>query len=261
MIPKILHQTSAIAALPGVLAANARRLRELHPGWAYRFYDDAAVEAFIEKRGNPALMKAYRRIHPAYGAARADLFRYLLMYVEGGVYLDIKSSALRPLDEVLRPDDSYVLAHWPNRPDESHAKFGLHPALDNPRGEFQQWHIMCAPRHPFLAAVLRVVLANIDAYDPAQHGVGRPATLQVTGPIAYSQAIKRALRSGKVHAGYRLAETHTELGLIYSVVERQGMGAHQLLVSPRHYSSLTEPLILRELVSSEERTNPDAAIQ
>ena len=35
----------------------------------------------------------------------ADVFRYLAVYREGGVYLDVKSTVTCPLDEVLSPDD------------------------------------------------------------------------------------------------------------------------------------------------------------
>jgi len=47
-IPKIIHQTFYDRNLPERLQVNVQRLRELNPGWEYRFYDDADVEAFIK---------------------------------------------------------------------------------------------------------------------------------------------------------------------------------------------------------------------
>ncbi len=38
---------------------------------------------------------------PRYGVVLADIFRYLVIYNEGGVYLDIKSTVNRPLDEII----------------------------------------------------------------------------------------------------------------------------------------------------------------
>lgn len=241
MIPKILHQTCATATLPDVLVANVKRLREINPGWEYRFYDDRAVLAFIERHYPPQVVAAYNSINPAYGATRADLLRYLVLYLWGGVYLDIKSSVTRPLDEVLQPQDSYLLAHWPNRAKEHYPGWGRHAELRSfPRGEFQQWHVIAAPGHPYLRAVIGSVLGNIARYDAARHGVGKRGALRVTGPIAYSLAIASQLR----HGSHRLLDTHEELGLVYSVVDGQGLQAHKKLFA-RHYSTLTEPVVLR----------------
>ena len=38
-------------------------------------------------------------------------FRYLLMYEIGGVYLDIKSTANKKLDDVLEENDAFILSH------------------------------------------------------------------------------------------------------------------------------------------------------
>ena len=111
-IPRIIHQTFYERTLSPELQANVDRLRALNPGWEYRFYDDADIAAFIRENYPPLIWAYYQRIDSRYGAARADLFRYLLMYKVGGVYLDIKSTAMRPLDTVLCPDDRFILSKW-----------------------------------------------------------------------------------------------------------------------------------------------------
>ena len=50
---------------------------------------------YIRREYGESILSCYLRIDPVYGAARADLFRYLLLYRTGGVYLDIKSAARR----------------------------------------------------------------------------------------------------------------------------------------------------------------------
>ena len=100
-IPRILHQTYHAADLPEPLRKNVEQLKQANPGWEYRFYDDAAIERFIAGTYGQRILGYYRRINPEYGAARADLFRYLLIYAVGGVYLDIKSRATQPLDVLL----------------------------------------------------------------------------------------------------------------------------------------------------------------
>ena len=45
------------------------------------------IETLIRERLGSEIYGFYQRINPIYGAARADFFRYLLMYAQGGIYL------------------------------------------------------------------------------------------------------------------------------------------------------------------------------
>lgn len=235
-IPKIIHQTFYDKALAPELQNNVDKLKELNPCWEYRFYGDVEIENFIKLNYPPLVWNYFCRIDDAYGAARADLFRYLLMYKCGGVYLDIKSSLNKPLDETIRPDDCYVLSHWKNGAGEPYEGWGVHKDLVGiAQGEYQQWHIACAPGHPFLKAVIETVLANIDSYNPALHDVGRYGVLRVTGPIAYTIAINRLISKHRV----RIVDDHAELGFEYSIYTT---------TDPRrafktHYSALKVPIV------------------
>jgi mannosyltransferase OCH1-like enzyme len=239
MIPKLIHQTAP--ALPNQLAANVEDLRARNPGWEHRLYDDADIERFIAATYGREMLQVYRRINPAYGAARADFFRYLVVYAVGGVYLDIKSSAQLPLDCIVAPFDRYVLTVWPNGPGEPFQGWGFHAELPEcRRGEFQNWHVIAEPRHPFLEHVIAHVIDNIACYDGAR--VGDVGVWGTTGPIAYSRAIAPLLSA---HA-HRLAGTHLDAGLVYNVLSDREMGAHRAFFGV-HYSALREPLVLPPL--------------
>lgn len=231
-IPRIIHQTFYERELPAQLAANVAHLKAANPDWEYRFYDDADIVDFIEQHYSAGVTERFHRISPKYGAARADVFRYLLMYKVGGVYLDIKSLAARPLNDVLRPDDRFILSGW----NEDMQSWGSHYELrDIPTGEFQQWHIVCAPGHPYLKAVLENVMANIDQYIPSQHGVGKNGVLRVTGPIAYT----RAIHAVQEQFPHRVADSNLELGFEYNVYRNQ---SHETAFKS-HYSLQTAPLV------------------
>lgn len=234
-VPRIIHQTFYTSDLPADLRKNVDHLKALNPGWEYRFYDDAAIVDFILKNYPPVVLQYFERIDPRYGAARADLFRYLLMYKVGGVYLDIKSTATRPLDEVLLPEDRFLLSEW-NNESAGFDAWGKHYELNDFGGrEFQQWYIACASGHPFLRAVIDNVLHNIDTYIPGLHGTGKPGVLRVTGPIAYSLAIHR-IRSAHPH---RLVNSQKDLGLQYSVMK---VDSHKTQFKS-HYSLQTHSVI------------------
>jgi mannosyltransferase OCH1-like enzyme len=235
-IPRIIHQTFYERTLNDKLQGNVDHLRALNPGWEYRYYNDDDVDAFIQNNYPPLIWEYYERIDKRYGAARADLFRYLLMYKVGGVYLDIKSSARLPFDTVLKPDDRFILSKWHDENGEyEHIEF-IYDLRHILGGEFQQWHVICAPGHPYLKAVLEQVLANIDTYDPYLHQIGKRGVLRVTGPIAYTLAILRILDDHP----HRELDGRNQLGLDYNIY---GDNLNHQPLFKGHYSRQTAPIV------------------
>jgi inositol phosphorylceramide mannosyltransferase catalytic subunit len=236
MIPKIIHQTFPTTKVPPAIERNIETLK-LSQRWDYRFYDDAAVRSFIAERYDAEMLRRFDSINPAYGAARADLFRYLLMYEVGGLYLDIKSSVTASLSAILREDDEYLISQWTREPRIVGYGFGQFKDLAHvPGGEFQQWFIAARPKHPFLKAVIERVSSNIDNYSGE---VGKVGVIRTTGPIAYTLAIAPILDQHP-HRRIKAHESH----LRYNILDNADLHAHRLLFKP-HYSTLTTPIILK----------------
>ena len=112
----------------------------------------------------------------------------------------------------------------------------LLPAMK--RGEFQNWHIISVPQHVFLHHVIGKVIDNIIKYHPDSFGVGSYGVVKTTGPIAYSQAIMPLLAG----APHRLAGSHLDMGLVYN---KRGGLSHRVNYEKKHYSVMTEPIILQ----------------
>jgi mannosyltransferase OCH1-like enzyme len=233
-IPKVIHQTSTYDFMPKEIEDNILFLKRMNPSWEYRIYNEADIQQYISQYF-PSLLGVYFSINEKYGVMKADLFKYLLIYNEGGVYLDLKSSFSMPLSDVLLPDDAYLLSHW----DWSgqFKNYGNHPEIANPKGEFQQPFIIASKGHPFLKAVIETVVNNIRHYDYLKDGAGKKAVLRITGPIAYTLAITPLLAQYKS----RLVHSEKDLGYIFSIYTDRKVHESKF---KNHYSTLTEPLIL-----------------
>jgi mannosyltransferase OCH1-like enzyme len=236
MIPKLIHQTFRDGNLPKEIQSSIQNLKYRNPAWHYHFYDDTDRFLFLRKHCDERIVKAYNSINPLYGAARADFFRYVLIYHLGGLYLDVKSTTNRNLDTVMA-GKQYLLSHWDNGRNGTHKNWGLH-FPDFPRGEFQQWFIASVPGHPFLKSVIDSVLHNIETYSPERSGVGQTGVIRTTGPIAYTQAIRPIQHLHKHH----LANNNHELGLVYNIY-RNSLPLYNSKFP--HYTQLTDPIVLR----------------
>lgn len=237
-IPRTIHQTLPDKSrLPVEVRENIARLKALNPGWRHVFHDDQDVQDFVRLNYGAEMLKVLNSINPLYGAARADLFRYLLMFKEGGVYLDIKSGCTVPFESFVRDDDVLLLSHWRNGVGERFQGWGMH-GTDGVQSEFQNWHIICAPGHPALQAVIEAVVTNVRSYSSRRFGVGALGVLRTTGPIAYSKAIAPLLGE---HS-HRLFDSE-EAGLVYSVFFTDTSNARHRKLFKQHYTRLKLPLV------------------
>lgn len=75
------------------------RFRRFSNGYQILFYDDEQCEQSLCAFG-PTVTEKFQNLH---GAHRADLWRYCMLYLYGGVYTDIKTVFTRQLDDVA-PD-------------------------------------------------------------------------------------------------------------------------------------------------------------
>lgn len=134
-IPRVIHQTFETPHVPDGMAAAARSWSALNPRFDWCFHDATARRRFLSSTFGGDVLRAYDALDN--GAFKADLWRYCLLYHQGGVYADIDMVCLTDLDLILRREDTLVAA-----PD------GYQPwALSN-------GFLCAAPRHPILRAAI-----------------------------------------------------------------------------------------------------------
>ena len=97
MIPKIIYQTWYKKDIPKPIQNAINLMMEQNPNYSYQLYDDTDIDEFIKSNFNQTIYLAYKSL--TVGAAKADLWRYLILFKHGGVYLDIDSVIYGKLDE------------------------------------------------------------------------------------------------------------------------------------------------------------------
>lgn len=236
-IPKIIHQIylQGEVNIPDNIKASVHELRQRNPNWEYRLYDETQILKYIQQHYGQETLDTYLLINENYAAARSDFFRYLLMYQEGGVYLDLKSSCAVPFDDILHHDDEFIICGWENEAGQQYQGYGINKHLKSLKnGEYQQWNIITKPHSPFLKAVIDEVNFRIHHYTPMKYHVGRKGVLNTTGPVPYSLAIEKIIQTQAYK--YRYERFASELGLIY-------INADTSVVNKNHYRLQINPVV------------------
>ena len=96
MIPKIIHQTWKTKNLD-CFSSCVESIKNLHKDYQYKFYSDEECRNIV-KEDFKEFLNVYDSMVPV---EKADLFRYLIVYRDGGVYLDIDCFCIKNLDYLI----------------------------------------------------------------------------------------------------------------------------------------------------------------
>jgi mannosyltransferase OCH1-like enzyme len=97
VITKRIFQTyHTISRIPSDVFEN---IAKYAPGYTHEVYDDAQCLAFLTQYFTQKVCSTFTNMKD--GAHKADLVRYALLYVYGGVYLDIKTELILLMDECI----------------------------------------------------------------------------------------------------------------------------------------------------------------
>jgi mannosyltransferase OCH1-like enzyme len=88
VIPLHIYQTWNTKRLPSKMKECVDRLKHMNPEFTHHLFDDDDCRNYIQKNFDTNVLQAYDTLIP--GAYKADLWRYCVLYKEGGIYMDIK---------------------------------------------------------------------------------------------------------------------------------------------------------------------------
>ena len=140
-IPRVIYQTFKSARLPPGLEKAAQTWQDMNPDYSYELFDDAKMHTYVFEHFGEREWMALRSA-PS-GALKADLWRYLVIGREGGIYADVDSVCERPLGEWLDNREGKLVA-----------------ALNGPpRFDLSQFAFAAPPGHP---VILRAAAQAVD---------------------------------------------------------------------------------------------------
>ena len=111
------------------------------------------------------------------GAYKADLWRYCVLYIHGGVYVDIKAQLLVGLNDVISEDIQFLSIK--DKPSDS---------SNSLLSTYILQAFLCAkPKHAFLKKAIDLIVSNVESGDYGYE------TISITGPGLIGKAINMVL--------------------------------------------------------------------
>lgn len=198
-VPRILHQTGASRCVTRQVGKAISTWKEwlhsklgqqspsLSSSWSYYYHDDAALHRLLKRHAAEIpLLKVVLDSDCFWrygGTLHADVWRYLILWLYGGVYADVDAV---PSEETIQAVHGGLLGRALQHNRSIDALFVVEQYH-----LLSQYFIATTPRHPLMWYALETALLNLYTYAPDTAVL--PAALY-TGPHALHKAFQRFMK-------------------------------------------------------------------
>ena len=188
-IPKKIFQTWETSEVTEGMHSAVQTWINKNPDWEYYFFDAQARRNFIKDNFSKEVVNAYDQLIP--GAYKADLWRYCVLYIHGGIYCDIKQELLTSLNSVLTKDIEFLSFKDRDVYDPRMLRMDKFYTNKKMSSNIYQAFICSKPRHSFLKHAINMIIKNI------REGYYGYNPICITGPALLAQAVNICLKQPK----------------------------------------------------------------
>lgn len=177
----------------------------MNPGYQYSLLGAKSADDFVNRHfsDDPSILAVYHTLRNP--GMKTDFLRYLVMLAEGGVYSDLDTWALQPVDdwvpEYLRGSVRAVVGiEFDQLDGERPPGFGDEPSYMTHEVQFCQWTLAAVPGHPIYRTMVDETLRAVRRLAAAKETTVsnlRPSGYEViitTGPAAWTDVVFRHLQ-------------------------------------------------------------------
>jgi mannosyltransferase OCH1-like enzyme len=217
VIPLKIYQTWITKNLPPKMKECVESLKNKNPRFEYFLFDDNDCREFIKTHFRPDVLNAYDNLIP--GAYKADLWRCCVLFINGGIYIDIKFNCVNGFKLIeLTEKEHFVKDRVP--------PLSIHNAL-----------MVCKAGNPFLLRCIRTIVNNVN------NKFYGSSPLDPTGPILLGNIILKnnlKLNIDMAHhneGGYIIYKNRFIISTEYNEYDSERRQTYKK-INLKHYSEL-----------------------
>lgn len=170
-IPKVIYKTGKETKenLSPEIKDLFYRIKKNNPNFEIKYYSDKDCEEFLENNFGLEIISVYKKLRP--GSFKADLFRYCIIYKNGGIWSDLTDDFLVPIEDIINfKKDNLVLV----RDSECRGYSGI-----------QIGFMASVPNNPIFLEVINKVVFNV------KNNFYGKSPLDVTGPKVFYDVLNK----------------------------------------------------------------------
>jgi mannosyltransferase OCH1-like enzyme len=123
------------------ITTRVELLKRQNPGFKFFLFDDNDCANFIQQHFDKDVLDAYNNLNP--GAYKADLWRLCILYIYGGIYLDIKLCCMNGFKLIELTEKNHFVK-------DRLGPLSIYNAL-----------MACQKSHPFLLLSINKIVENV----------------------------------------------------------------------------------------------------
>jgi hypothetical protein len=147
-IPMKIFQTWHSKVLPPYMKKCVDKLKQDNPEFNHFLFDDNDCRNFIKEYFDSDILNAFDYLKP--GTYKADLWRYAILYIYGGIYLDIKYQSAYGFKFKYFLDKEYFVLERPSSIFWAPDSYGIYNAM-----------MICKPKNPLLLNAIYKIAENV----------------------------------------------------------------------------------------------------
>lgn len=175
-----------------IVSQSIANCKQLNPGFTFHIMDDTDIQKFVEQKA-PTLLPIFNQLQ---GVERSDFWRYLVLWSQGGYYIDSDINCLKPFtawDDAFLHRAKAIIGIESINPGSDRNHLGFCCPV-----QYTNWAMASAPGHLLFEHVIDVILdfyavANRDESSLEAQRRGRDHIVYKTGPGALSRAVEHYL--------------------------------------------------------------------
>ena len=141
IMPLTIYQTWYTKNLPPKMKECVELLKKQNPKFEHFLFDDEDCRNFIKTNFSNDVLNAYDNLIP--GAYKADLWRLCVLYINGGIYIDIKFSCINDFKLIELTENNHFVKDRVN-------PLSIYNAV-----------MACEKNYPFLLQAINKIVSNV----------------------------------------------------------------------------------------------------
>lgn len=207
IIPNNFFQTYRTSLIDDEHASLLKFFREANSDFNFYFFDDQKMDEYM------LLHWRHRKIYKIYkssiyGASKADIWRYCILYQFGGVYLDFDShikfklnTIPRETEEIISFENNFLSEQISEEYTPNFEEFKAMGCIENgliyPKNIALNWLLVFKKEHPLLLKVIENIELHSDFFIDREFESVLHAVTNCTGPVMFTRSLWEYVEKSK----------------------------------------------------------------